>query len=212
MNFDVPAHLGAVERTVTAGTRDGIETRSVCIARQYDTTVEDLWDALTHAERLPRWFLPVEGDLREGGRYQLTGNASGRILQCQPPTRLSLTWEFGEQISWVEVRLAPGDGGGAHLSLEHIAPLNAFWTEYGPGAGGVGWDIGLLGLSMHLIDPTTGFDETSFAATGDGRAFMLGSAAAWGAADIAFGTDVAAARAAAKRTADFYTGAATPEA
>ena len=31
--------------------------------RSYDTTVDDLWDAITTPERLARWFMPVEGDL-----------------------------------------------------------------------------------------------------------------------------------------------------
>ncbi|MGH9223767.1 MAG: hypothetical protein ACRD2W_08260 [Acidimicrobiales bacterium] len=49
--------------------------RVVSISRTYDTTVEDLFDACTSAERIPRWFLPVTGNLRVGGRYQLAGNA-----------------------------------------------------------------------------------------------------------------------------------------
>lgn len=53
--------------------------------RTYDTTVEDLWDALTTPERLARWFLPVEGDLEPGGRYRLEGNASRTIDRCRRP-------------------------------------------------------------------------------------------------------------------------------
>jgi uncharacterized protein YndB with AHSA1/START domain len=55
--------------------------------RSYDTTVADLWDAITTPERPARWFLPVEGDLKLGGRYQLKGNAGGTITHCQPPKR-----------------------------------------------------------------------------------------------------------------------------
>src|SRR5882724_8555264 len=29
------------------------------------------WDAMTNAERIPRWFLPISADLRLSGRYQL---------------------------------------------------------------------------------------------------------------------------------------------
>ena len=29
------------------------------LIRSYDTTVDDLWDAITTPERLARWFLPV---------------------------------------------------------------------------------------------------------------------------------------------------------
>ena len=34
-----------------------------------DAAIDDVWDACTNPERIPRWFLPVSGDLRLGGRY-----------------------------------------------------------------------------------------------------------------------------------------------
>src|SRR5262245_40382698 len=77
------------------------------VARSYDTTVEDLWGAITTPERLVRWFLPVDGDLKVGGRYQLRGNAGGTITRCDRPEALDLTWEFGGATSWVTLRLTP---------------------------------------------------------------------------------------------------------
>ncbi|WP_308168107.1 hypothetical protein [Nonomuraea sp. NEAU-A123] len=44
-----------------------------------------MWDACTSAEHIPRWFLPIEGDLRAGGCYRLEGNAGGEVLACEPP-------------------------------------------------------------------------------------------------------------------------------
>src|SRR5262249_48793393 len=55
-------------RTLAAG-----EARTLTIARVYDTGPEDLWDACTNPERITRWFLPISGDLREGGHYALEG-------------------------------------------------------------------------------------------------------------------------------------------
>src|SRR6266498_3208455 len=105
--------------------------------RTYDTTVEDLWEAITTPERLARWFLPVEGDLKPGGRYQVKGNAGGTIVRCDPPEALDLTWEFAGATSWVNLRLAP-EGQRARLTLEHIAHKGAIGEEhlknYGPGA------------------------------------------------------------------------------
>ena len=49
--------------------------------------------------------MPVSGDLRLGGRFQLQGNAGGGITRCAPPRHLAVTWEFGGQVSWVDVRL-----------------------------------------------------------------------------------------------------------
>ena len=99
MDLNVESHLGAVDRTVSSLERDGQAARAVTLARSYATTVEDLWDAVTKAERIGRWFLPVSGDLELGGRYQLEGNAGGTITHCERPSFLALTWEFGGDVS-----------------------------------------------------------------------------------------------------------------
>jgi uncharacterized protein YndB with AHSA1/START domain len=180
--------------------------------RSYDTTVEDLWEAITTPERLARWFLPVEGDLKLGGRYQLKGNASGTIARCEPPEALDLTWEFGGGTSWVNVRLTP-DGERARLTLEHIAHRDGIGEEhfkqYGPGAVGIGWDLGFYGLERHLADPGTSLDHAAVEAwsqSSQGKAFMRASGEAWGVAHAVSGEDPAEARAKAERTIAFYTG------
>ena len=207
MDFDVEGNLGVVERSVASLERDGRPARAVTLARGYGTTVEDLWDAVTNGERLPRWFLPVSGDLEPGGRYQLEGNAGGVISACEPRSRLALTWEFGGDLSWVEVRFSAAGAGRARLELTHTAYLSGHWDQYGPGAVGVGWEMGLLGLAFHLAQPAAPKpDEAAFAASRDGKAFITGSSDRWGQAAVASGTDPAAARAAARRTTAFYTG------
>jgi uncharacterized protein YndB with AHSA1/START domain len=181
--------------------------------RSYDTTVDDLWDAITTPERLARWFLPVEGDLKLGGRYQLKGNAGGTITHCERPTALDVTWEFMGGVSWVNVRLAP-DGAKARLTLEHIAPKDGIGEEhlkqFGPGAVGIGWDLGFYGLEQHLLNPAAPRDQTAidaWVASSDGKAFMRASGEAWGAAHAASGEDSDEARAKAERTIAAYTGA-----
>ena len=59
-------------------THDGQAVRVVVATKLYATDREDLWNALTDAERLPRWFLPITGQLELGGRHQIEGNAEGR--------------------------------------------------------------------------------------------------------------------------------------
>jgi uncharacterized protein YndB with AHSA1/START domain len=178
--------------------------------RIYDTTVEDLWEATTTPERLARWFLPVEGDLRLGGRYQLKGNAGGTITRCDPPEALDLTWEFGGGTSWVNLRLAP-EGQKARLMLEHIAHTDGIGEEhlkqYGPGATGVGWDLGLHGLKQHLANPEVA-DPAAFEAwtlSTEGKAFIRTCGEAWGEAHIASGANPEEARAQAERTIAAYT-------
>lgn len=102
---DISQHLGAVKREVKNVLKDGRTADVLVATRTYDAAPEEVWDALTRRERLPRWFMPVSGELRLGGRYQFQGNAGGEITACEPPRRVAATWEFGGQVSWIEVRL-----------------------------------------------------------------------------------------------------------
>ena len=207
MDLNVESHLNAVERTVASLEREGQAARAVTLARSYATTVEDLWDAVTSAERIARWFVPVSGDLVLGGRYQLQGNAGGTITHCERPSFVGLTWEFGGDVSWVEARLAQDGAGRARLALTHTALLSDHWAEFGPGAVGVGWEMGLLGMELHLTRPNEPkVDEATFHTTPDGRALLTGSSEAWARAAIAAGTDPEIAGDAARRTTAFYTG------
>jgi len=215
MKIDIAATLGAVTREIGTRELEGRPAHVLVAARTYDTGIDDLWDALTNAERIPRWFMPITGDLRLGGRYQLQGNAGGEITTCEPPRRLAVTWEIGGQVSWVSVRLAEEAAGTTRLELEHTAHVDdKFWDEYGPGAVGVGWDLAInLGLGQHLetgaaVDPEAAL---AWPTSPEGKAFVRGSSDGWAQASIAAGTDAAAARAAAARTTAFYTGeSATP--
>jgi|SRR5579872_4124063 len=208
-DIDVLRFVGAVGREVQSREHQGRPARVVVATCAYDTDIEDLWDAITNAERIPRWFLPVSGDLRLGGRYQLQGNAGGQITACEPPQMLSLTWEFGGQVSWVNVHLTEMSDGGTELRLEHIAHVpEDFWNQYGPGAVGVGWDLSMLGLARHIetgatLDPKQGAEWPT---TPEGREFAGQSSEGWCRASIAAGTPEQPAREAAGRTTAFYTG------
>ena len=207
MNFDVDHHLGALERSVSWLERDGLSASGVTLSRSYETTLEDLWDAVTNAERIPRWFAPVSGDLRLGGRYQVEGNAGGEITTCERLSHYALTWEFGGDTSWVDVRVADEGSDRARLTLTHTAHLSDHWDTYGPGAVGVGWEMGFLGLALHLAQPDWPKpDIMEFATSPDGKAFITGSSEGWRRAAVAAGTDPDTAAAAARQTTAFYTG------
>jgi uncharacterized protein YndB with AHSA1/START domain len=209
MQFDVPRQIGAVTRELATRLHEGRPARVIVAARTYDTTVEDLWDAVTSRERIPRWFLPVTGDLRLGGRYQLQGNAGGTITRCEPPRVVGMTWEHGGEVSWVEVALEPTADGRAHLRLEHVAYVSdERWDEFGPGAVGVGWDSILLGIATHVetgatVDPR---EAMAWLGSENGRDFVRRSSDDWCRASIEAGTAPAADRAAAARTTAAYTG------
>ncbi|MBX6769075.1 MAG: SRPBCC domain-containing protein [Actinomadura rubrobrunea] len=181
------------------------ERKVITMRRRYDADVEDVWDACTNAERLSRWFLPVTGDLREGGTYQLQGNAGGEILQCEPPRLLKVSWLFGPNpgFSEVEVRLSSEDDGTL-LELRHTADVPPeMWGIYGPGAVGVGWDLTLLGLALHLTGAPKP-DENTFHLTDEGRRSIIASSEAWGRAYEAAGGDPKEVATAVANTTNFY--------
>lgn len=209
MTYAFEKHMAGMERRVTTSSRNGEPTNVLIAGRTYSATALELWDALISAERLSRWFLPISGDLREGGSYQFEGNAGGRIEECAQPRLIRATWEFGGGVSWITLRLEELPDG-TRLQLEHEAPLMPGFTDvYGPGATGVGWDGGFLGLALHLAEPgaeKTPEEVATWHLTEEGRAFYARSAEAWGQADEAAGTPAEAARERAETTRAFYTG------
>ncbi|MCD4535927.1 SRPBCC family protein [Nocardioides sp. cx-169] len=205
MNLTPADHLGAVERALTTITREGRELRLLTVTRTYDASLDDVWDALTTRERIAHWMMPVSGDLDVGGRYQLEGNAGGEVLECVPPERLALTWEYDGQVSWVDLSLRPTESGTL-LQLDHSAPVSPeMWDQFGPGAVGVGWEMALMGLAEHLAAPDA--ERPPRETVPDLSEYLRGSSAARGEVDISAGADPETARAAARRTAEAYTGA-----
>src|SRR5262245_50447191 len=206
MNQSV-ATADLVSREIRTGSRDGAPNRVVVARRSYPTDQADLWDALTNADRIPRWFLPVSGDLEVGGRYQLEGNAGGVVERCDEPESFAVTWEYGPMLSWLEVTLRPADNGTT-LELAHEAHVDpALWGQFGPGAVGIGWDLALMGLGMHVesrssVDPAAAL---AFPISPDGVAFVGHAAAGWADAAVGDGDDPGAAHDAAGRAVAFYT-------
>lgn len=216
MDTDVSRLVGAVARRIETVDRDGQPARLLVADRAYDTTIEDLWDALTNVERVPRWFLPVSGELKVGGRFQFEGNAGGEILACQPPRSFEVTWEYGGDVSWVTVELTPEpDGLGTRLELRQLAcGPEDMWDQFGPGAVGVGWELGMMGLDRHLsadpgdtagdqsVDPA---EAVAWMASDEGHAFVAQVSDGWCTASIQAGTALESAIAAAERTTAAYT-------
>lgn len=209
----IAAQPDEVSRGLTVE-RDGARQRTVqTLSQAYPTTTDDLWEACTDAGRLARWFAPVHGDLRLGGRYQVEGNASGEVVACEPQRSFAVTWEFGGDTSDLVVQITP-DGAGARLTLTHEHAGDAdspFWLQFGPGATGVGWDLALLGLAMHVV---TGQDRPedpeAFVRLPVARDFIRASSQRWGEASVRAGTPEDAAIGAAARTTAFYLGEPPP--
>lgn len=208
MLIDVTQFLGSVKRDLSTREKDGETIRVLTLTRTYATDQADLWDALTNGTRIPKWFLPISGDLKLGGRYQFEGNAGGTITRCDGPDALDVTWEFGGMLSWVEVRLEPCEEG-TQFTLEHIAMVpDEMWAQFGPGAVGCGWESCLLGMSRHIEHGETmnPADGMAWMMSDNGKEFFTECSQRWIEASIAFGTPREEAEAAGQRTTAAYTG------
>ena len=181
---DLLEELAATAREVARRGLDADELIVVSLRREYPADVDDVWEAVTDPRRLARWFAPVSGDLREGGAFQVAGNAEGEIRECLPPSALTVTW--GGPVSVVRVRLSASDRGTL-LELEHTVPA-AF---AGSGAGalyvGPGWDIALVGLALWLRGEPVD-DPVAWEASPEVHEVGAGSIEAWIAAVTASGT------------------------
>lgn len=213
MDVDVEAQISAVRRELgdrepSSREHETGKLLEMRMSQVFATTAADLWEAVTDADRIRAWFLPVSGELRPGGRYRLEGNASGTVEGCDPPHWYTATWEFGGGMSWIEVQVKSVDDDHASLTLVHLARVEEdMWETYGPGAVGVGWDGGFMGLGRHLAsgEPNNPAEVEFWTGSDEGKRFTQLSSDAWGEASIAYGTDPEKARAAAERTRRFYT-------
>ncbi|GAB3767169.1 SRPBCC domain-containing protein [Microlunatus parietis] len=207
---DVLDELAAARRTMGRGSLPAGDAYTIEVRRQYEASIDEVWDAVTNPERLRRWLRPVTGDLRLGGRYEFDGGEHGEILGCEPPRRLKVSWLYGpEADAWpgtseVEVRLAPGPGDATEFELVHAAIVTEpLFPTYGPGSGGVGWDLALLALARLLTGDETA-DHHAVQESPEGREFIRRSAAAWGEAHRAAGGEPEHVAAAVEATTKFY--------
>lgn len=207
---DVLDELAAARRTMGAATLPAGDAYTMELRRRYEAPVDDVWNAITDPERLGRWLHSVTGDLRLGGSFELDGGEHGEILRCDPPRRLRVSWLFGPDAdAWpgtseVEVRLAPTPTGSTEFELVHAAAVGEpMFPTYGPGAGGVGWDLHLFTLARFLADGET-LDHKEFRNLPEGREFARRSAVAWGEAHLAAGGDPDQVASAVEATSKFY--------
>jgi uncharacterized protein YndB with AHSA1/START domain len=183
--MDIATQLGAIDRQVTRRQGPDGEEVAVRIRRTYDAPIADVWDALTDPDRMQRWFLPVSGDLRPGGTFQLEGNAGGEILRCEPPHLLAVT--FGGPTSVVEVRLSPEGEDRTTLELEHTVPIEIAQSGGGALFVGPGWDGGFVALDLYLRGEISD-DPVAAASSPDGQELSRQSVDSWLAVVRASGT------------------------
>jgi uncharacterized protein YndB with AHSA1/START domain len=141
----------------------------VRIEDRYETTIDDLWQAVTDPSRVARWYGQVEGDLSQGGEFRTyiadaQIEATGRVEACEPPRRLLVTTRETEESygdghgvppfdQAIEVTLT-ADGDQTILAIEvRGMPLDkiAFY--------GVGWQVHAEHLAAYLAGRDHGDTE-----------------------------------------------------
>lgn len=150
-------HREIGRRPIAAG-----DARTILMRRWYSAAIGDIWHCCTDPERMARWFMRPQGDLRVGGRFVFEGNVGGEVRRCEPPRLLAVSWVHGRRpADEVELRLAP-QAGGTVLELEHASvtthvevggrmvdvllndPTSGLWGL------GAGWEMGLVALDALL--------------------------------------------------------------
>ena len=195
MIIDIAKQIGAISREVSQQHTESGETVAVTLHRRYPADQADVWQAITDPDRVRRWFLPLAGDLREGGSFQLEGNAGGDIVKCEPPRHLMVT--FGGESSIVDVSLS-GDGEQTLLELTHSVPLELAGSGAGALYVGPGWDGALLGIALYLAGEVID-DPVAAANSPEMQDFNLSSIKDWVATIEVSGTADADAIAAAQQ-------------
>lgn len=151
---DLLNDLGTLHRQVAREGSGGDEVVRLTITREYPTDAADLWSALTEPDRIARWFMPISGELHEGGSFQLEGHAGGDILACDPPALLRTT--FGSPDSIVTLTLTPAGDAASQLRLDHSVPLAMAQSVAGAMFPGPGWDGAVIGLGRYLAGEDLG--------------------------------------------------------
>jgi len=120
-----------------------IDANTVRFERLLPGPVERVWAFLTESEKRGLWLATGEFDLRPGGKTRLRfrhkdlspkkapapaqyrkmdeegGGFDGKVLRCEPPRLLTITWGGEEHESEVTFELTPQPDGQVLLTLTH---------------------------------------------------------------------------------------------
>jgi uncharacterized protein YndB with AHSA1/START domain len=162
------------------------EARTAVLRRTYAASIDDLWGAITDPARLRSWFTAPRGELRLGGTYALEGSAHGRIVRCDAPRMLRVTWSSGPgHPDEVEVRLSKAEGGGTVVELEH-ATVATKWADGATDAilaVGVGWELAMAWLDRYVTGDgqprAPAQRDDALRPSADDQALLAASARAW---------------------------------
>lgn len=125
--------------------------------RQFHAPIEDVWSAVTESDRLARWIGAWDGDPESGSvRFRMLFEGSEHegetmtIRVCEPPHRLHLTSQVGDEVWLLDLDLVHADGVTT-LTLAQPGVTAAQVPSVGPG-----WEYYL----DRMVDAETGGDPS----------------------------------------------------
>lgn len=105
-----------------------VDTNMIEQSVTVDAPAGVVFEALTDAERLTRWFpSKVESDARTGGKFKYSwefsnteqnGSQQGEYLEVAANQRVSYSWQAGEVPTTVDITLSES-GGATEVHLVH---------------------------------------------------------------------------------------------
>jgi len=117
---------------------------------------EDVWAAVSSAERLALWLADADVELRARGRFRLRGqcHVDGEVLEVEPQALFRWTWPHPDHpASQVTITVSELDQGASHITLaqsdlptQHLLDVAA------------GWHTHLDALPKALLGERTPFD------------------------------------------------------
>ncbi|MEU0899376.1 SRPBCC family protein [Streptomyces massasporeus] len=116
---------------------------AVRFSRVYDHPVDRVWQFVTDADELERWFPSrAEIELRPGGTVRFSGDphmedSTGRVLAVDPPRHLAFEWGGDELRFDLE---ATGE------KSTRFTLTNVLDTEDSAARNGAGWEVCLAAL------------------------------------------------------------------
>jgi hypothetical protein len=121
-----------------------------------------------------------------GGTFSFEGTAHGRILRCDAPRSLCVTWLYGPgPADEVQVRLSPLGNDRTLLELEHasVADLAPDGVTDAIVEIGAGWELAMAYLGRHLRHelraPPVGLPGGWFEPTAADRKLVRARVRAW---------------------------------
>ncbi len=122
--------------------------------RQLRAPIDDVWAAVTEPDRLARWIGTWDGDPTSGSvhfRMLFEGDHPGETMTirvCQPPHRLHVTSQVGDEVWLLNLDLTHADG------VTTVTLTQPGVTAEQASGVGPGWDYYL----DRLVDAETGAD------------------------------------------------------